>query len=241
MFDTGRHRRRFLCLVGATAVTGLAGCTTTPTTGERRLRGGESTTATRDAPVAPSGGVRDGVTHHDEMPHDGMADETDGHHHDGETGSATADEAGDGSSDGPVGYARVQMISTDRGSHFDPHVVWVIDGGTVQWTNASGFHTTTSYSPANDRPRLTPDGPVAWDSGLLTAPGETFEQTFDVEGVYHYFCLPHERQRMIGTVVVGYPTLADQPALAAPPETLSERVRRTLEQRNADVEALVGG
>jgi plastocyanin len=38
--------------------------------------------------------------------------------------------------------------------------------------------------------------------GLLDA-DESYEHTFEVEGEYGYFCVPHESSGMTGTVVVG--------------------------------------
>ena len=38
---------------------------------------------------------------------------------------------------------------------------------------------------------------------MLTAQGESFEHTFTAEGVYHYYCIPHEGAGMVGAIVVG--------------------------------------
>ena len=54
-----------------------------------------------------------------------------------------------------------------------------------------------------------PEGAEPWDSGVLQtqAPekGSTFEHTFTQEGVYDYFCRPHEAAGMVGRIVVGRP------------------------------------
>jgi plastocyanin len=222
MFDIDFHRRRFLLLAGTTTVTGLAGCTTAPPTAGGQDSSGETTTVE----MAPPEG---GAQHHDDAPH--HQEET---HHDDEE---HPEEEHDEGLTGPTDSAEVRMVSTDRGNHFEPHVVWVEEGGTVTWTNASGFHSTTSYSPANDRPQLTPDGVEPWNSELLTETDETFEHTFETAGVYHYFCIPHELVGMIGSVIVGTPDPADQRALAEPPVSLPDRVRQTIAQRNSAVEA----
>ena len=48
-----------------------------------------------------------------------------------------------------------------------------------------------------------------WDSDILLAQypkqGATFEHLFTVQGVYDYFCKPHEMAGMVGRVVVGEP------------------------------------
>jgi plastocyanin len=38
------------------------------------------------------------------------------------------------------------------------------------------------------------------------APGESYRHTFDIRGVYQYFCIPHEDDDMVGFVEVGNPT-----------------------------------
>ena len=50
-----------------------------------------------------------------------------------------------------------------------------------------------------------PDKADPWDSGYLRNPGDHFAVTFHVEGVYDYFCAPHEMLGMVGRLVVGKP------------------------------------
>jgi plastocyanin len=86
---------------------------------------------------------------------------------------------------------------------FDPLGLLVRPGTTVRWVLREGVHTTTAYHPANgDRPRRIPEGARPWDSGYLTDPGATFEVTLEVEGVYDFFCRPHEASGMVGRIVV---------------------------------------
>jgi hypothetical protein len=67
-------------------------------------------------------------------------------------------------------------------------------------------HTTTAYHPKNDHHSLRiPEGAAAWDSGFLVKPGEHFDVTFTVEGVYDYYCMPHEQAGMVGRIIVGRP------------------------------------
>jgi len=44
-----------------------------------------------------------------------------------------------------------------------------------------------------------PERAAPWDSGVLVNPDDRFEVTFAKEGVYDYFCLPHEGAGMPGT------------------------------------------
>jgi plastocyanin len=46
-----------------------------------------------------------------------------------------------------------------------------------------------------------PKGAATFDSGFMP-PGATFDYTFTVPGTYHYFCVPHEKAGMVGTIVV---------------------------------------
>jgi len=106
--------------------------------------------------------------------------------------------------------AQIQMLSSPRGEEvwFDPIGVRIQTGQTVRWIMASpgNPHTTTAYHPRNASHSLRiPEAAAPWDSGFLVKPGDTFEVTLTVEGVYDYFCLPHEAAGMVGRIVVGRP------------------------------------
>jgi plastocyanin len=89
---------------------------------------------------------------------------------------------------------------------FDPIGVLVQPGQTVRWVVAENVHTTTAYHPKNDGHALRiPDAASPWDSGFLVKPRDHFEVTLTVEGVYDYFCAPHEAAGMVGRIVVGRP------------------------------------
>jgi plastocyanin len=104
----------------------------------------------------------------------------------------------------------IRMRSDDRGADvwFDPIGVRVEPGQTVRWVMASpgNPHTTTAYHPKNGGHSLRiPERAEPWDSGFLVNPGDRFEVTLTTEGVYDYFCLPHEHAGMVGRIVVGRP------------------------------------
>jgi plastocyanin len=108
-----------------------------------------------------------------------------------------------------AGEAEVRMLGDATGSHvgFDPVGLWIEPGQTVRWTNADAgnSHTSTAYDPANfDRPRRIPAGAAPWDSDYLL-PDESFAVTLTAEGVYDYYCVPHEHAGMVGRIVVGEP------------------------------------
>jgi len=73
---------------------------------------------------------------------------------------------------------------------FDPPVVQINVGETVQWTNNGAMtHTATAQDSY-------------FDSGDLI-PGATYSFTFNEEGVHDYECIFHSG--MVGTIVVGRP------------------------------------
>ena len=109
-----------------------------------------------------------------------------------------------------AGPVEIQMLSSPRGEEvwFDPIGVRIEPGQTVRWIMASpgNPHTTTAYHPRNANHSLRiPETAAPWDSGFLVKPRDTFEVTLTVEGVYDYFCLPHEAAGMVGRIVVGRP------------------------------------
>lgn len=152
-----------------------------------------------------------------------------------------SDDHHDGEIEGPNPRATVSMATTDGGTHFEPHVVWVERGGTVTWELESGSHTATAYHEEVDRPRRIPDGAGGWDSGTLSEEGATFEWTFETVGVYDYFCIPHEETGMIGTVIVGEPDAAGQPGLEPPQEELPDDAASKIESLNERVESALDG
>lgn len=167
--------------------------------------------------------------------------ETEGGHGQ-ETEEGTQEEHGNSSGNGhggeldsPAPHADVEMVTENDEHHFKPHTVWVEKGGTVTWTLTSGAHSTTAYHSDNDRPDRVPKGTEAWDSDVLSEKESTFEQTFDQEGVYDYFCHPHENVAMVGTVLVGNPNPENQPGLAPPQDDLPEDVQTAIKELNQQV------
>ena len=93
---------------------------------------------------------------------------------------------------------------------FDPIGVLIRPGQSVRWVNADpgNSHTSTAYHPSNEgHPLRIPEGAASWNSDYLL-PQETFELRFTVEGVYDYFCIPHEHAGMVGRIVVAGPNSA---------------------------------
>ncbi len=88
---------------------------------------------------------------------------------------------------------------------FTPATIRIRAGQTVQWRNTSLVdHTVTADKTlaANPANVVLPRGAQAFHSGASKA-GGVWSRTFTTRGTYRYVCLPHERQGMIGTVIVG--------------------------------------
>ncbi|WP_338729476.1 plastocyanin/azurin family copper-binding protein [Haladaptatus sp. DJG-WS-42] len=208
-------RRRYLKAAGAVVTVGLAGCVSTP--GES----GETTTtdATGDDPGD------------DHMDDDHMGDEhMDDDHMDGE-GDEDTHAHDDFQIGEPIASATVEMVQ-DNGYHFLPHVVHIVSGGTVTWEQVNNVHDTVAYHPDNGKPARIPEGAAPWRSPLMSERGDTFEVTFEQEGVYDYFCSPHEVFGMVGRVVVGMPDLDAEPAMEPPQDELPAAAREEFERYN---------
>lgn len=103
---------------------------------------------------------------------------------------------------GPNGEGTAVSMNNDL--TFSPRTLNIQVGDRVTWRNTSDFVHTATGDPARavdpDHVQL-PDGADPWHSGDVAAGGE-YSRTFDVPGEYHYFCVPHEQQGMLGTIVV---------------------------------------
>jgi len=103
----------------------------------------------------------------------------------------------------------IEMRSDSLGAvvWFDPIGLFVRPGTTVRWVVRQNVHTTTAYHPRNDHhPLRIPTAATPWDSKFLVNPGDHFEVTLTIPGVYDYYCAPHEAAGMVGRIVVGQPT-----------------------------------
>jgi len=104
--------------------------------------------------------------------------------------------------------AKILMRSDQTGGDvwFDPIGIYINPGQTVRWVAVANVHTTTAYHPRNGNHSLRiPEKAVPWNSGYLVNPGDHFEVTLTTEGVYDYYCIPHEQAGMVGRIIVGRP------------------------------------
>ncbi|WP_277554175.1 cupredoxin domain-containing protein [Halobaculum limi] len=233
MSKTTLRRRTFVAATIA-AVTGTAGCVA----GSREGAGGtdtaaaaSTTTSTESHDDGGHGGDEEG--HHEENTH--HAEETETSHDDGHSS-----DHGHGVPEEPSASATVNLVTTDEGYHFDPHVVWVEEGGTVTFHNESGSHTATAYAQANDKPQRIPEDAAAFDTGMLTESGAEHEVTLDTPGVYDYYCAPHEAMGMVATIVVGKPDPHDATGLAEAQSSLPSGAREKIHGLNETVNGMLG-
>lgn len=106
-------------------------------------------------------------------------------------------------------HGLVEMRGTARGERvwFDPFGVAVKPGTTIKFVNqdSGNTHTVTAYHPQLfERVRRIPKNAEPFNSGYLL-PGDSYELTLTVPGVYDFYCIPHEPAGMVGRIVVGAP------------------------------------
>src|SRR4051794_11176381 len=93
-----------------------------------------------------------------------------------------------------AGAVTIRLRSDTEGSHvgFDPIGLLIQPGRIVRFVCEANYHTTAAYHPANANHSLRiPTTVQPWSSDVLQ-PGQHFEVTLTVPGVYDYFCAPHE-------------------------------------------------
>ncbi|MFB6295803.1 MAG: plastocyanin/azurin family copper-binding protein [Halobacteriales archaeon] len=123
----------------------------------------------------------------------------------GATAAAGCGSGGDGGGGTATrGANTVGMVSGDQ-LYFDPIGLAVDTGETVTFRNESGRHSATAYRGEIASERRIPEDAEGWNSTTLNGQGATFEHTFEAEGTYDYFCIPHKSLGMVGRIVVGDP------------------------------------
>ncbi len=233
-------RRRVLCLTGSLAVAGLAGCSGSDAgSGDG---GSDPGTATPTPADHSEDDEHQEGDHHEEAGdhHEDTPQSDGGDHHEEET-----DDHGhshdEGTPEEPSPNAEVTMRTEGGQQHYDPHLAWIEPGGTVTWRLESGQHDVVAYHPDNDdKPLRIPEGAEPWRIDLLSEEGETASHTFETEGVYDYYCTPHESLGMVGTVIVGEPDPHGQPGLEEPQASLPEGARSELADLGEQVNEALG-
>ena len=124
----------------------------------------------------------------------------------GTNGSTTGANGTAATSGGGGGTETVGMYTDGSTYYFDPIGLFVEPGTTVDFVIESGAHSATSYTTDNPSvsERRIPEGAESWDSGTISG-SDSFEYTFETEGTYDYYCIPHKTLGMVGRVVCGSP------------------------------------
>jgi plastocyanin len=117
---------------------------------------------------------------------------------------------------GPAGaQADEAEVKGTSANTFEPAKLEVKIGTKVTWT-LEGAHSVTG----GEGPQADPESPVG-DSGIGVP---TYEVTFEKEGTFPYFCVPHESLGMVGEIVVSKAGPAKPTDGASPTQTAAAPV-----------------
>ncbi len=104
-------------------------------------------------------------------------------------------------------------VDMTDGLVFDPDELTIAVGDTVVWENVGSVpHTVTAYGgdiPGEAAYFASGDfeseqaAREAYPPGGSIPGGESYQHTFEVEGEYDYFCIPHEQAGMVAQLTVG--------------------------------------
>jgi plastocyanin len=87
---------------------------------------------------------------------------------------------------------------------YRPPKLTIRAGQTVEWKNIG----TVMHSVSDDPVRASAHSDGSFPAGSKpfssrgVMPGQSFRHTFTVPGTYHYFCLTHETDKMVGEITV---------------------------------------
>lgn len=76
---------------------------------------------------------------------------------------------------------------------FSPEYLQIAPGDTVRFVPTVRGHNVKTEA------ELIPEGAEVFESRI----GDEIEVTFDTEGAYGYYCMPHKMMGMVGLIVVG--------------------------------------
>ncbi|WP_337250809.1 plastocyanin/azurin family copper-binding protein [Halorussus lipolyticus] len=104
-----------------------------------------------------------------------------------------------------------RVIDMTDGLVFDPDEATVTPGTTVVWENVGSVgHSVTAYEDEipDEADYFASGGFDSEEAARSAYPegdvpgGESYQYTFEVEGTYGYFCIPHETAGMIAELTV---------------------------------------
>ncbi len=91
---------------------------------------------------------------------------------------------------------------------FNPPVLQVAEGESVMFKATDRGHNSAADE------KMMPEGAEAWKGKI----GQDIEVTFDVPGVYGYYCTPHRSVGMVGLILVGEVSQSDLDAAKEVPQ-----------------------
>lgn len=174
MTDIDNERRKLLKAGGTTMLIGLAGCV-----GPFRDTAGVPGTVEKSEDAGT--GVDSGGGDVDEW----LADVP---NFDGEVADFSGEDQVD-LQNGAVQDAAGQYV-------FDPPVIQIDPGTTVQWTWVGDTSHSVTHNAGEGEEQL-------FNSEIQSGDGTTFKFTFEQAGVYDYFCIPHQALGQKGRIRVG--------------------------------------
>jgi|AntRauTorcE11897_2_1112592.scaffolds.fasta_scaffold02628_7 plastocyanin len=131
----------------------------------------------------------------------------------------------------------VKVLGTHDDARFEPAVIQVQPGDVIRFEVVEGLHTVTAYHPDNRRPLRLPKTTSSFDSGILNA-GDRWSLFIEEEGVFDYFCLPHEKLGHAGRIISGTeyinPNYDDTLLPKAVVETLHKAQKLFLNQKHIE-------
>jgi len=132
--------------------------------------------------------------------------------------------------------------TTEPNADFNPTIVHIRPGGTVEWVGLGRQNRAVAYHPRTHGPKRIPDDAEPWTSGILRE-GDTYEESFETEGIYDFadpttFCSTHEAVGAVGRIVVGWPDLDSEPAMQHDPEELPSRAATVMSNCNEECKAV---
>ncbi|WP_277552809.1 plastocyanin/azurin family copper-binding protein [Halobaculum limi] len=146
------------------------------------------------------------------------------------TGAAVAAGRATGQETGTETGGGEQVIDMTDELVFEPDAVTITPGTTVVWENVGEIgHSVTAYADQ------IPEGATYFASGDFSDEqsarqeypegdipgGESYSYTFETEGEYEYFCVPHETVGMVASLTVSSEAQgqAETPAGPSVPES----------------------
>jgi plastocyanin len=132
-----------------------------------------------------------------------------------EGGSGGNDSSGNGSSGGG-GTTQTVQVGPGGDLIFDPDSLTITPGTTLKWVwDSNGHNIFVENQPDGGNWDGTPGG-----QSKLYDTGYTYSHTFNTNGKYDYYCVPHRSAGMTGTVTVGAATGPSQPTIPDKAKTL---------------------